>query len=228
MVLLKIVIGNKNFSSWSLRPWLVLKHFGIPFEEILIPLDQPNTRLQIEKFSPAGKVPILLDGSLRIWESLAIIEYLAEQNPSLKIWPVNSRARAIARSVANEMHGGFAALRETCPMKVKEIFQKFDFSPAAKDIARVQKIWNECRRDFGADGPFLFGHFSAVDAMFAPVVFRFNSYGIPTTGESQKYIDTMLAQPCMMEWANSAKLEKLTMSRYDKPGLKSATKTKSP
>lgn len=209
-----LAIGNKNFSSWSLRPWVLMKHFGLSFEEVLIPLDMPETSAQIARHSPSGRIPALHDGSCDVWESLAIMEYLAEKNPGRGFWPVNERARAFARSVSNEMHSGFATLRQTCPMKVKERFKDFNWSPAHADVKRVLQIWRECRREFGAGGPFLFGSFTIADAMYAPVVFRFRTYDIPVGEDLNSYMEAMLTHPAMKEWDQAAQKEKLDMARY--------------
>lgn len=179
--MLTLVIGDKNLSSWSLRPWLLMKQAGIPFTERLVRLDRPETKAEIAKFSPSGRVPCLVDGETAIWDSLSIAEYLAERFPEKSLWPAETRARAIARSVAAEMHSGFAALRSFWPMNfAREGMAHMTYGIGA-DIARIADIWETCRRDFGPrsseGGPFLFGAFSVADAMYAPVVSRFQTYG---------------------------------------------------
>jgi glutathione S-transferase len=205
---MKLVIANKNYSSWSLRPWLVARHFGIPFEETVIPLDQPDTHENILAFSPSGRVPCLIDGDLAIWESLAIIEYLAESHPDRAIWPSDKAARALARSISNEMHAGFQSLRSACPMNLRKRFAYRDWGRgAAEDAVRIVELWSDARGRFGASGPFLFGEFSAADAMFAPVVARFEGYGWPVEAETRSYMDAVLALPAFAEWRAAAERE---------------------
>src|SRR4029077_11525547 len=176
---LKLVIGNKNYSSWSFRPWIGLTAAGIAFEEEVISLYVEGGREQILKHSPAGKVPILIDGDVRVWESLAILEYAAETFPGAGLWPADTAARATARAISAEMHAGFAALREECTMNFWRPPAKRALSAAAQaNVARVQEIWANARAEYGAGGPFLFGKFSAADAMYAPVVQRFIAYDI--------------------------------------------------
>lgn len=198
---LKLVIGSKNFSSWSLRGWLALEHTAAPYEEIFISFGDPDWREQIKRHSPSGKVPYLIDGALGIWDSLAIVEYLAEKFPAAKLWPVDSAARAFARSVVAEMHSGFAALRENMPMDLQANAPGKGHTPAAlADAARVQEIWRECRARHGDGGPYLFGAFSAADCFYAPVVFRFLSYGVPLDATAKAYCDAMLAHPAVAKW----------------------------
>ena len=213
---LHLIIGNKNYSSWSLRPWLALKLFKLPFEETVIPLDRTDTGEKILKFSPAGKVPILLTENGRIWESLAICETLNDLHPEKKMWPSNLADRALARSISNEMHAGFQTLRELCPMKVKERFEGFDYSGAQKDIDRIQQIWTDCLSKNSHRGPFLFGEPSIADCMFAPVVFRFKTYCVKMTDVCQKYVDHMFGIPSMKEWRAGAESETFSMARYEK------------
>lgn len=213
---MQLVIGNKNYSSWSLRPWLVLEHAGIPFREHLIPLDQPTTAADIARFSPAGRVPVLVDGDLAVWDSMAICEYLAEQHPERQLWPADRAARATARAVSAEMHAGFTALRSRCPMKFKEAFAPEPLSPEVRaDVERVVAIWTDCRRRFGAGGPFLFGAFSIADAMFAPVVSRFHTYGVKPGGAAGAWADMMWSLPAMQRWGAAARAEPFRMARYD-------------
>ncbi len=216
MSTLKIVIGNKSYSSWSLRPWLVLEHLGIPYEEQLIPLDYPETRDQIAKVTPAGRVPVLIDGDLTVWDSLAICEYLAERHPDRDLWPKDRAARARARSVSAEMHSGFATMRNQLPMKFKESVPHTLSDDARADVARIQALWTECRAQYGRSGPFLFGAFTIADAMFAPVVSRFRTYGVPVEGPVKAYTEAMWGHPGMQKWLEGAKAETYRMARYDK------------
>lgn len=209
----ELVIGSKNTSTWSLRPWLVMKVFGIPFAETLIRLRQPDTAAEILRHSPSSKVPVLKSDGLLVWDSLAIIEFLAEQHPNKPLWPADLAARATARSVAAEMHSGFQALRNECPMDFVSVLGFPDASAAAlADIGRIVEIWTDCRRRFGAGGAFLFGGFSAADAMFAPVASRFRTYQVDLSrfgddGTAARYRDTMMAVPEMLAWAEGAKGE---------------------
>lgn len=209
-----LVIGNKRYSSWSLRPWLLMKHFEIPFEEKLIALDQPQTTQEILKYSASGRVPALVDGDLTIWDSLAIAEYLNEKYPQKKMWPEDRKERALARSIANEMHSGFQNLRNFLPHDLKKELKDFDASPAAEDIRRIKEIWTERLRASG--GPFLFGRFTIADAMYAPVVNRFLSYGVPIENEIRPYVDAIRLLAAHAQWIDEAKRETLEMPRYQK------------
>src|SRR5262245_24850522 len=182
---LKLVIGNKNYSSWSMRPWLALRAGHIPFEEIFIPLYTGQTdKDRILGFTRSGKVPALIDGDLTVWDSLAIIEYLAERFPDAKLWPQDRAARAHARSVSAEMHSGFMPLRNECGMNLHRPVGAVELSDDARaNVARIQEIWADCHSRYGKDGPFLFGAFGGADAMFAPVVHRFRTYAIEVQGE---------------------------------------------
>ncbi len=203
-----LVIGNKNYSSWSMRPWLVLKYFKIPFKEILIPLYEGDYKSKVLKYSPSGKVPLLKDGAFAVWDSLSICEYLAEKFSRKNLWPKDQKACAVARSICAEMHSGFMALRKNCPMDVRITREAFEMTPEAKrDGERIAAIWNDCRRRFGKSDKFLFGAFSVADAFYAPVVWRFHTYGFKLTGAVDKYFDAMLALPAMKEWQASAKAE---------------------
>jgi glutathione S-transferase len=205
---LTLVIGNKNYSSWSLRPWIAMKVAQIPFDEVLIPLYEPGSREKVLAYSPAGKVPILIDDGTPIWESLAILEYLAEQFPGAGLWPTDAKARAHARAVASEMHAGFAPLRRNCPMNMWRPPGPRDLPVEVADNARrIDAIWTDCRVHFGAGGPFLFGAFSAADAMYAPIVSRFSTYAIDVGAASRAYMQAVMALPAWQEWAASALAE---------------------
>jgi glutathione S-transferase len=200
-----LVIGNKLYSSWSLRPWLLLRGLGIAFEEVLIPLDQPDTKARILAHSPGGKVPVLVEDGFSVWESVAIMEHVADTRPELGAWPSDPAARAMARSVSAEMHAGFTALRSACPMNLGKRYATRDRGEAvARDVARVTAIWREARERYGADGPFLFGAFSAADAMYAPVVTRLDTYSISVDPVSRAYMDTILGLPAFREWLDAA------------------------
>lgn len=209
----ELVIGDKNTSSWSLRPWLVMKVFGIPFSETLIRLRRPETLAEILRHSPAAKVPVLKSDGLLVWDTLAIIEFLAEQHPNKAIWPADAAARAVARSASAEMHSSFQALRNECPMDFVNMPGFPDASAQTlADIGRVVEIWKDCHRRFAAGGAFLFGGFSAADAMFAPVASRFRSYEVDLSrfgddGTAARYRDTMMSMPEMRAWADDAKTQ---------------------
>ena len=216
---LVLTIGNKNYSSWSMRPWVAMRHAGIPFTEVVVPLDQPGTAAAILARSPSGRVPALLRGALTIWDSLAILEHLAESFPKARLWPAAGDARAVARSVSAEMHSGFAALREQLPLNVRASCP--DVLPSARaaaDIARIVGVWNDCRARFGTDGPFLFGEFSIADAMYAPVVSRFVTYAVPLDGAAREYADMMWALPAVVAWAEGARAEHFEIARYERRG----------
>ncbi len=205
--MLTLIIGNKNYSSWSLRPWLILKYFSIPFQEILIPLYEGDYKNQILKYSSHGKVPALLDGDFCVGESLAIAEYLYDLFPDKNLWPVDIKDRAWARAVSTEMHAGFVSLRSHMPMNFRKSLPGKGRTPEVeKDILRIFQIWEECRKTFHNRGPFLFGSFTIADAMFAPVVTRFQTYGVELSPALKEYSQTILNLPAMQEWlAASAK-----------------------
>jgi glutathione S-transferase len=204
-----LYIGNKNYSSWSLRGWLMVKAAGIAFEEVLIRLRQPNTKAEVMRHSPSGRVPALVHGNDTVWESMAIGEYLAELFPDANLWPRERAPRAVARSVSTEMHAGFSALRNHFPMNVRSSFPNRASTPDVQaDIDRITAIWHDCRTRFGKDGPFLFGStFGNTDAMYAPVVSRFRTYKVDLDAGTQAYCDAVWSYPPMQEWAAAAKTE---------------------
>lgn len=202
-----LVIANKCYSSWSLRPWLLMRQLGVAFDEIIIPLDLPDTKEKVLRHSPAGKVPILIDGEATVWESIAIMEYVGEAFGA-PVWPANREARAMARSVAAEMHAGFQALRNACPMNLGKKYASRDRGEAvARDVARFGEIVRQARERFGADGPFLFGAFSAADAMYAPLATRLDTYSFALDARTRAYVDAILSLPAFQEWRSAALAE---------------------
>jgi glutathione S-transferase len=186
---LKLIIGNKNYSSWSLRPWIAMKVAGIAFEEEVISLDARDFKQRVGKISGTGKVPALVDGSVHVWESLAILEYLGEKHPAAQLWPRDSQARAHARAIACEMHAGFGPLRRELPMNMQRPVMRRDLPPAVQsNVRRIEAMWADCRGRFGTDGAFLFGAFGAADAMYAPVVSRFHTYGVEVGAVGRAYM----------------------------------------
>jgi glutathione S-transferase len=215
---LKLVIGNKNYSSWSMRPWLAMRASRIDFEEIFIPLytDNKADKDRILSFSRAGKVPVLVDGDVTVWDSLAIIEYLAERFPEAKLWPQDRVARAHARSLSAEMHSGFLPLRNECGMNLHRPVRAVTLSADAQaNVMRIQDIWSECRARYGKTGPFLFGAFTAADAMFAPVVHRFRTYAIKLEAQAQAYMEAMMALPAFVEWTQAGLAETYVIERFE-------------
>ena len=214
---LTLVIGNKNYSSWSLRPWLVMKQAGIPFNELRIPLyHAPDWREQVRKHSPLGLVPALRHGAIKIWDSLAICEYLAERFPEKRLWPADVVARAEARAVSAEIHSGFQALRQGMFTNIRRHMPKRGRTPeVAADIERVIAIWNDYRQRFVAGGPFLFGRFSIAYAMYAPVTLRFQTYAVASSGAAHEYMRTLLALPAMQEWIAAAHAETESIPPYE-------------
>jgi len=210
---LRLIIGNKNYSSWSLRPWIAMKVAGLAFEETVLPLYQPGSRDAVLKYSPTGKVPVLIDGDIAIWESLAILDYLAERFPAAKLWPDDMAARARARAIAAEMHAGFGDLRNHCPMNMRrDRTKKRELTPAVEaNVARIDALWSDARARFGRGGLFLFGTFGAADAMYAPVVSRFASYAIPVSAASRAYMDAVMALPAWKEWETAGRAEAWVM-----------------
>jgi glutathione S-transferase len=214
---LTLYIGNKNYSSWSLRPWLALKHAGAAFEEVLIPLDQPDTPDMLRRHSPSRRVPVLRHGDLLLWESMAICEYAAELFPAARLWPEDRETRAVARTVANEMHGGFASMRRHMAMDIRSRWPLDGRLTASQpDVDRVMQIWRDCRERYGARGahgagPYLFGGFTVADAMFAPVTTRFVTYGVPLDPVGRSYVDAIGALPAMQAWTAAAAAEPWTI-----------------
>ncbi|MBW4441485.1 MAG: glutathione S-transferase family protein [Plectolyngbya sp. WJT66-NPBG17] len=214
MALLTLIIGNKNYSSWSLRPWLALKQFELPFDEIQIPLYTPGSTAQIRQYCPAGngKVPVLIHADRAIWDSMAIFEYLSEMFPERSWWTGDRTGRAIARSICAEMHSGFLPLRNQMAMNCREHFPNYDITPEVqRDIDRITTIWRDCRETYGAGGAFLFGRFTIADAVYAPVVLRFRTYDVKLDPICQTYAEAILALPAMQEWLESAIAETETI-----------------
>jgi glutathione S-transferase len=209
---LTLILGNKNYSSWSLRPWIAMKVAGLDFDEKIIPLYEPGSREQILAYSPAGKVPVLIYGDHTVWDSLAILEYLAEKFPEAGLWPVDTRARSHARSIAAEMHSGFQALRRHCSMNMwLPVKKRPQPDEVMADVRRIDEMWTDCRARFGKAGAFLFGAFGAADAMYAPVVARFYNYGIDVGEASGAYMAAMMALPAWAQWREAALLENWVM-----------------
>ena len=203
-----LVIGNKAYSSWSLRPWIAMKQIGLPFDEIVISMHMPGTKAEMLAHAPTGKVPVLKDNGVVVWETLAILEYLNETYANDTLWPKDRAARAHARAIANEMHAGFGALRNHCPMNVRRRLEPYALTPeVAEDVARIEAMWTEARQRYGQGGPFLFGAFSNADAMFAPVVNRLHYYVIPVSSVVRGYMDAVLALPATKEWNAAAAKE---------------------
>lgn len=216
---LRLIIGNQKYSSWSFRPWLLLKTAQIPFTQTKILIRKADTAGQIRRFSPAGRVPVLLDGKIAVWESLAICEHLAERFPKKKLWPSEAGAKAVARSISHEMHAGFAGLRTHLPCHFLARYRDFKVAPEAQeDIDRIVQIWTDCRKRWGKGGPFLFGRFSVADAMYAPVVFRFLAYGVRVNQVCQKYMRAVEDLPASREWVEAARHETDTIPAYENRG----------
>jgi glutathione S-transferase len=198
-----LIIGNRNYSSWSLRPHMALAMAGIPFEERLVRMFVPAFEAALAKYKVAGKVPVLVHNGQAIWDTLAIIEYAAETWPAKNVWPKNKKARALARSISAEMHSGFQALRDACPMNLRrprKLPPGGVSEGVARDIARIEAIWSQCRRAHGKGGPFLFGKFTAADAMYAPVASRIETFAIPVSAASRDYVEAILATPAFQQW----------------------------
>jgi glutathione S-transferase len=214
---MELLTANKNYSSWSMRPWILLKQLEIPFEDRKLSFNDPAFKAKVLAVSPTGRVPALVDGDVTVWDSLAIVEYLAEKYPDRGIWPRDPKARARARAICAEMHAGFSAMRDkmamNCELRLPNVI--FDLSVRA-DVARVIASWSDCRAHFGVDGPFLFGAFSAADAYYAPVVRRFLSYGIKLSGEIERYVATIDSLPAMRAWMAEALAEN-DYVRFEEP-----------
>ena len=216
MVKRKLVIGNKNYSTWSLRGWLVAKRAGVPFEEEVLPLYQEGSAERKSAHSPAGLVPVLYDGDIRIWDTLAIAEYLHEQHPEAQLWPADQEKRAVARAVTSQMHSGFLALRAHMPMNIRRS------SPTAgrgegvlEDIAQMTDLWSSIRSEYGDGGDFLFGQWCIADAFYTPPAFRFQTFGIPLEGKAAAYAESLLAMPEVKEWAAAGIAEPWSIEQYD-------------
>lgn len=213
---LTLVTGNRNYSSWSLRPWLLLRYFNIPFKEVRIPLYREGSQEALSRWSPSGLVPVLRHADFAVWDSLAICEYLQDLYPDYPLWPQDMRARAVARSVAAEMHSGFAALRESMPMNCRRAFPGKGLTTGTRtDIRRVAAIWRACREKYGAGGPLLFGEFSIADAMYAPVALRFRTYAVQLDEVCAAYAAAILSLPAMQEWIASAEVEAEVLEEFE-------------
>ncbi len=213
---LTLIIGNKNYSSWSLRPWIFMRHFGIEFQEKRIPLFTESTDRELAPYFSDCKVPVLLDGDYVVWDSLSILEYLSENYLDSRGWPADVKACAFARSVSAEMHSSFANLRNELPMNCRKKFSNITLSDnAAREIGRITQIWRRCQTDFGADGEWLFGDFSVADAMYAPIALRFEGYGIPLAEADKSYVQQVLNHPGIVEWIASGKQEKEVIEMYE-------------
>ena len=214
---LKLVIGNKNYSSWSMRPWLALRASNIAFEEIFIPLYTGSAdKDRILSFTRSGKVPCLIDGDVAIWDSLSIIEYVAERFPETKLWPEDRAARAHARSISAEMHSGFLPLRDECGMNLHRPIRGVALSADARaNVDRIDQIWSECRARHGESGPFLFGAFGAADAMYAPVVHRFRTYAVDVSPVAKAYMETMQTLPAFVEWTRAGLAETIVIEKFE-------------
>src|SRR6201987_3463517 len=203
--MLHLVIGNKNYSSWSFRPWLAMKVAGIPFQETVISLEAADFKARVNAISGAGKGPCLVDGDVHVWETLAILEYLAEKFPAACLWPREAAARGRARAISSEMHAGFQPLRRQLPMNMwRPVLPRQLDGDAKADVARIEAIWAECRSRFGAGGPFLYGAFGAADAMYAPVVSRFHTYAVEVSAAARDYMRTIMTLPPWNEWRDAA------------------------
>lgn len=214
---MRLIIANKLHSSWSLRPWLLMTAKGIAFEETVIPMYFPDSKARMLDVSPTGKMPCLVDGDVTVWESLAIMEYLHEAFPDKGIWPADRAARAHARATASEMHAGFQALRQACPMNLGKRFAPRDDlgSDLADNVRRIEGLWSDARRRFGTPGDFLYGDFTAADAMYAPVVTRLDTYQIRVAPQTRRYMDAVLAHPAFQAWRTQALAEPWVIAHYD-------------
>ncbi|MDX2158774.1 MAG: glutathione S-transferase family protein [Hyphomicrobiaceae bacterium] len=214
---MQLVIANKLYSSWSLRPWMLMTALGVPFEETVIPMYLPDSKARMLDVSPTGKMPLLIDGDLRIWESLAIVEYLHERFPAKGVWPSEAARRAHARSIASEMHAGFQGLRNACPMNLGKRFHPRDDlgSDVADNVRRFEGLVSDARRRFGAGGEFLYGAFCAADAMYAPLCTRLDTYQVPLAPQTRAYVDAVLAHPAFRAWRDAALTEPWSITHYE-------------
>lgn len=214
---MKLVIGNKNYSSWSLRPWLLLKHFNIAFEEERIALYIDNFEAQLSGYNSDDKVPVLEDKGLIIWDSLAILEYISEQYLDGKGWPKDYKARAIARSMSNEMHSSFSHIRNKLPMNCRKTFDSVELSvEAQKEVTRIQFLWHQCREKYKDEGEWLFGDFSIADAMFAPIAIRFLGYNISLSDLNRQYVESVINDRYIVDWIQDSRLEPEIISMAEK------------
>jgi glutathione S-transferase len=214
---LTLVIGNKNYSSWSLRPWFFLRQHDIDFAEKRVPLFTAETDSQLEAYGSDYKVPILVDGERVVWDSLAILEYLSEQYLNGNGWPSDVTARAVARSISNEMHSSFTNVRGEMPMNVRKQFRNFKLSPAAqREVERISALWRRCRKEIAGEGQWLFGAFSIADAMYAPIVLRLHGYGIELGDVESQYVQTVLEQPVIQEWIAAGEREREIIEEDEK------------
>lgn len=217
---LTLVIGTRNYSSWSLRPWMLLRHLGLDFDERLFHFDTDEFRREVSALSPTGQVPVLLHGELRVWESLAICEYVSELAEG-RGWPVDAAARARARALASEMHAGFGALRSRCPMNARARDRRVPLTPdLEREVRRIDELWTECLAARRGDGRWLFGDYSVADAMFAPVALRFATYGLPLGQAGSTYLATALADPTLREWIGASRREGVTIA-HEEVGMQS-------
>lgn len=215
-----LIVGNRTYSSWSLRPWVFLRHSGVDFDTEMVPLDTPEFAARVGGDLPSGKVPLLVDGELKVWDSLAICEYMRETHKIADAWPRERAARATARSIVAEMHSGFNALRSAMPMNLRRETEALPAVPAdaMRDIERISAIWRDCRARFGSAGTFLFGRFSIADAFYAPVATRFHSYAVALDAVNQAYVDAIRALPAMQEWQQLALAEAQRIDKYEQIG----------
>jgi glutathione S-transferase len=221
--MLDLIIGNKNYSSWSFRPWIAMRVAGIAFRETVISLEATDFKERVIKMSGAGKMPVLADGDVRVWESLAILEYLAEKFPAASLWPRDAAARGHARAISAEMHAGFVPLRRQLPMNMwRPVLPRQLDADAKPNVARIASIWTDCRARFGAGGPFLYGAFGAADAMYAPVVSRFHTYAVEVSVAARDYMRAVMALPAWNEWRHAALREPwvLPHDEVDWPAVK--------
>ncbi|MDH5517050.1 MAG: glutathione S-transferase family protein [Gammaproteobacteria bacterium] len=201
---LTLVIGNKNYSSWSLRPWVLLKQFALEFDEVRVPLFTESTASALAKYNSDFKVPVLIHGDIMVWDTLAILEYISETLLDDRGWPVQAKARAFARSISCEMHSSFANVRNELPMNCRKKFADINLSAAAEaEIARIKSLWNQSRSEFGQAGEWLFGNYSIADAMFAPIALRFSGYSIALNDVEEAYVQSVLSQSCIKEWIDA-------------------------